>query len=137
MVKIENQIVNDLPASIMKKLSRLCLKNGTMYPQLKYLRGIKSKDSLCFLAYLDDLLVGWGLVFPNHCEGNMDFNINIYVHPKYRRKKIGSLIYSNANQFCIKSKKVLWATAHDETSNSFYKSVEINTKNIFQYWNIK
>jgi GNAT superfamily N-acetyltransferase len=105
------------PKSLVTKseyaqLKYLHFKDGLMWPRYRNYAGS------VILAIYKTTIVGWGFVYKHESETKRI--LYIYVHPDYRRNKIGSNIYN----LSLNKYKSIKFFPHDTRSRKFFKSID-------------
>lgn len=102
-------------------------KQGLMWDSYKEYRA--EKDSYVVYCVVNTKIVGWLFTFSNDTKSQ---EIMLYVHPKYRKNKIGSRLFNIARK--LFPEKSINYTPHNQTSIEFFWSVDPkNMQTNFKY----
>ena len=75
-------------------------------------------NAFVFLAKKNNTICGWALIFPKINQ----FFFQVFIKEKYRRKGIGTKLFTMAERHVIKKNKNMFIFPWDNTSLNFYKN---------------
>ena len=100
---------------------------------------IAKNESVVFIAYIDDVAVGFTQLYPSFSSVSMkrSYILNdLYVHKDYRKKGVGTALLNKAIQLCKEKnyKGLGLQTATDNPAQFLYESLGWEKEPYFDYF---
>lgn len=101
---------------------------------------IENDESVIFIAYEDDLAVGFTQLYPSYSSVSLMpmYVLNdLYVDQNYRKKGVGALLIKQAQQYAsdYKMKGLTLETAKDNPAQKLYEKLDwVRDENFYHYF---